>query len=38
MVTLTGLSPNTTYFFAVSAYNGKESACSTEVTTFTQLI
>ena len=38
MVTLTGLSPNTTYFFAVSAYNGKESACSNEVSTFAQLI
>ena len=38
MVTLTGLSPNTTYFFAVSAYNGKESTCSNEVSTFTQLI
>lgn len=38
MATLTGLSPNTTYFFAVSAYNGKESACSNEASTFTQLI
>ncbi|WP_455388878.1 fibronectin type III domain-containing protein [Petrachloros mirabilis] len=34
--TVTGLAPNTTYYFAVSAYNGLESTCSTEVSTFTQ--
>lgn len=34
-VTVTGLAPNTTYFFAVSAYNGLESACSSEVATVT---
>jgi Fibronectin type III domain len=31
--TLTNLDPNTTYYFAVSAYNGLESACSNEVST-----
>lgn len=31
--TLTGLSPNTQYYFAVSAYNGIEGPCSTEVST-----
>jgi hypothetical protein len=30
-VTVTGLANNTTYYFAVSAYNGLESACSAEV-------
>jgi Fibronectin type III domain len=34
-VTVTGLANNTTYYFAVSAYNGLESACSAEVTTVT---
>jgi len=29
------LDPNTTYYFAVSAYNGQESACSNEVSTVT---
>lgn len=33
--TITGLDPNTRYYFAVSAYNGLESACSNEVTTVT---
>jgi fibronectin type III domain protein len=33
--TVTGLAANTTYYFAVSAYNGLESACSGEVTTVT---
>jgi len=33
--TVTGLAANTTYYFAVSAYNGLESACSTEVATVT---
>ena len=33
--TITGLAPNTTYFFAVSAFNGLESACSAEVATVT---
>jgi Fibronectin type III domain len=33
--TVTGLAPNTAYFFAVSAYNGLESACSSEVSTVT---
>jgi hypothetical protein len=33
--TLTNLDPNTTYYFAVSAYNGLESACSNEVSTST---
>ena len=32
-VTVTGLAADTTYYFAVSAYNGLESACSPEVTT-----
>ena len=32
---VTGLSPSTTYFFAVSSYNGLESACSVEVMTLT---
>ncbi len=29
--TITGLAPNTTYYFAVSATNGSHSACSNEV-------
>ena len=33
--TVTGLAPNTTYFFAVTAYNGLESPCSEEVSTVT---
>lgn len=33
--TITDLDPNTPYFFAVSAYNGLESACSNEVATVT---
>jgi len=33
--TITNLDPNTTYYFAVSAYNGLESACSNEVSTHT---
>jgi hypothetical protein len=32
-VTVTGLNPNTTYYFAVSAFNGLESPCSTEIVT-----
>ena len=31
--TITNLDPNSTYYFAVSAYNGRESACSNEVST-----
>ena len=38
LVTISGLTANTTYYFAVSAYNGRESACSNEVKTFTQAI
>jgi hypothetical protein len=34
-VTITGLDPNTRYFFAVSAYNGLEGPCSNEVSTVT---
>ena len=34
-VTVTHLDPNTRYYFAVSAYNGVESACSNEVSTVT---
>lgn len=34
-VTVEDLDPNTTYYFAVSAYNGQESACSSEVSTVT---
>jgi hypothetical protein len=30
-VTITNLDPNSTYYFAVSAYNGLESPCSNEV-------
>ncbi len=33
--TITGLEPNTRYFFAVSAFNGMQSSCSNEVTTVT---
>lgn len=33
--TITNLDPNTLYYFAVSAYNGLESACSSEVSTVT---
>jgi hypothetical protein len=32
-VTVTGLTPNTTYYFAVSAFNGLESLCSSEIMT-----
>jgi len=35
LATVDGLAPNTTYFFAVSAYNGLESPCSAEVSTVT---
>jgi len=38
LVSVSGLTANTTYYFAVSAYNGKESACSNEVSTFAQSI
>ena len=33
--TITDLDPNTRYYFAVSAYNGRESTCSNEVSTVT---
>lgn len=33
--TITGLDPETQYYFAVSAYNGLESTCSNEVSTVT---
>ena|SRR5215472_15674897 len=33
--TITGLAPNTTYYFAVSAYNGMSGPCSNEVSTVT---
>ena len=33
--TVTNLEPNTLYYFAVSAYNGQQSACSNEVSTVT---
>jgi fibronectin type III domain protein len=33
--TITGLDPNTQYYFSVSAYNGVESTCSNEVSTVT---
>lgn len=33
--TITGLDPNTRYYFAVSAYNGLQGSCSNEVTTVT---
>lgn len=32
-VTVTGLAPKSTYYFAVSAFNGLESPCSTEIMT-----
>jgi hypothetical protein len=34
--TVPNLDPNTTYYFAVSAYNGLESPCSEEVSTVTE--
>ena len=34
--TITNLDPDTLYYFTVSAYNGLESACSSEVSTVTQ--
>lgn len=34
-VTITGLKPNTQYYFAVSSYNGASSACSEEVSIIT---
>jgi hypothetical protein len=37
VVTLAGLTPDTTYYFAVSAFNGREGACSAEVATVTSL-
>lgn len=33
--TISDLQPNTRYYFTVSAYNGLESACSSEVSTVT---
>ena len=33
--TITGLEPNTQYYFSVSAYNGLSSPCSNEVSTVT---
>jgi hypothetical protein len=33
--TVTNLDPNTLYYFTVSAYNGQESPCSSEVSTVT---
>ena len=33
--TVTNLEPNTLYYFTVSAYNGRESACSNEVSIVT---
>ncbi len=33
--TITGLNPNTKYYFSVSAYNGLSSPCSNEVSTTT---
>jgi hypothetical protein len=38
LVTVSGLATNRNYFFAVSAYNGRESTCSNEVSTFTQAV
>ncbi|NOT96674.1 MAG: fibronectin type III domain-containing protein [Nitrospira sp.] len=35
--TVTGLDPNTRYYFAVSAYNGLSGPCSNEVLTVTPL-
>ena len=37
-VTVTGLAANTTYYFAVSSYNGFESTCSGEVSTLTDSV
>jgi hypothetical protein len=34
--TVTNLDPNTLYYFTVSAYNGRESACSREVSFVTK--
>lgn len=34
--TITGLEPDTLYYFAVSAYNGRHSLCSNEVSTVTR--
>jgi hypothetical protein len=36
--TVTNLEPNTVYYFAVSAYNGIESVCSSEVSTLTSSV
>ena len=36
--TVTGLEADTTYYFAVSSYNGLESACSSEVSAVTNTI
>jgi hypothetical protein len=36
--TLTNLEPDTRYYFTVSAYNGLESACSSEVSTVTSSV
>jgi hypothetical protein len=36
--TVTGLAANTTYYFAVSSFNGVESACSAEVSTVTDSV
>lgn len=33
--TITGLDPNSPYFFAVSAFNGESGSCSNEVSTVT---
>lgn len=38
IATVHGLAPDTQYFFAVSAYNGRESHCSAEVSTVTQSV
>ena len=35
LATVTNLEPDTLYYFTVSAYNGLESACSSEVSTVT---
>ena len=37
-VTVTGLAANTTYYLAVSSYNGLESPCSGEVSTVTDTV
>lgn len=36
--TITGLDPNTTYYFSVSAFNGMSGPCSNEVSTVTSQI